>query len=179
VGALLEDWVSLRQEEDESFDAYRARINQLFTLLDHTKEKPSQRMYSLMLLDRLQPRYKQAVLALKAGGQLKEADKIEWDTVAAFVNTHEREELRYSCEGSVNSAALPFPSASLATSLSRSLRQHLSASLSPHVRDAGLRPSLSLSLSLFPARPFPLSPTPVRSRDKHASTTLSSILAPA
>ena len=35
-------------------------------------------MYALMLVDRLQPRYKQAVLALKAD-QLKDAAKIAWD----------------------------------------------------------------------------------------------------
>ena len=48
-----------------------------------------------MLLDRLQPRYKQAVLALKAGGQLKDAEKIAWETVAALINQHERSELQW------------------------------------------------------------------------------------
>ena len=42
-------------------------MNQLKALLEHAKEPPSARMYAFMLLDRLQPRYKQAVLALKAG----------------------------------------------------------------------------------------------------------------
>jgi transposase InsO family protein len=100
VGALLSQWTTLRQEEDESFDAYRARVNRLHVLLDQAKEKPSRRMYAFMLLDQLQPRYKQAVLALKAGGQLKDAEKIEWDTVAAFINQHERHELRLSASTS-------------------------------------------------------------------------------
>ena len=41
VGELLAQWVALRQEDDESFDAYRARVNHLLALLDHAKEKPS------------------------------------------------------------------------------------------------------------------------------------------
>ena len=100
VGTLLSQWTTLRQDEDESFDAYRARVNRLHSLLDQAKEKPSRRMYAFMLLDQLQPRYKQAVLALKAGGQLKDADKIDWDTVAAFINQHERQELRFSASSS-------------------------------------------------------------------------------
>ena len=94
VGDLLAQWVALAQEDDESFDAYRARVNKLRALLEHAKEPQSARMYAMLLLDRLQPRYKQAVLALKAGGQLKDADKVAWDTVAALINAHEREELR-------------------------------------------------------------------------------------
>ena len=93
VGALLEQWVALAQDEDESFDAYRARVNRLRTLLEHAKEKPSGNMYSLMLLDRLQPRYKAAVLALKAGGQVKDPEKTDWEAIAALLNNHEREEV--------------------------------------------------------------------------------------
>ena len=99
VGELLAQWVALVQEEDESFDAYRARVNKLRALLEHGKEPQSARMYSMFLLDRLQPRYKQAVLALKAGGQLKDADKVEWDRVATLINAHEREELRAGADG--------------------------------------------------------------------------------
>jgi hypothetical protein len=94
VGDLLAQWTTLRQEDDESFDAYRARVNRLHALLEQAKEKPSARMYAYMMLDRLQARYKQAVLALKVGEQLKDAEKIAWDTVAAFLNAHERNEMR-------------------------------------------------------------------------------------
>jgi transposase InsO family protein len=95
VGELLSHWTMLRQSEEESFDAYRARVNRLYTLLAQAKEKQSARMYAHMLLDRLQPRYKQAVLAMKAGGQLKEIDKVQWDAVASFINSHERLEQRF------------------------------------------------------------------------------------
>jgi Reverse transcriptase (RNA-dependent DNA polymerase)/Chromo (CHRromatin Organisation MOdifier) domain len=94
IGELLAQWIALQQEEDESFDAYRARVNHLRTLLAHAKEPQSDNMYAYMLLDRLQPRYTQAVLALKAGGQIKDTAKIEWDTVTAFINAHERNEQR-------------------------------------------------------------------------------------
>lgn len=99
VGELLAQWTTLRQEDDESFDAYRARVNRLHTLLEQAQEKPSARMYAYMMLDRLQPRYKQAVLALKVGEQLKDAEKIAWDTVAAFLNAHERSEQRIGADG--------------------------------------------------------------------------------
>jgi transposase InsO family protein len=105
VGELLGQWSALRQDDSESFDSYRARVNKLHALLVHAKEKPSVRMYSHTLLDRLQPRYKAAVLALKASGQLKDADKIAWDTVTAFINAHEREEARIDGEAAVIMAA--------------------------------------------------------------------------
>ena len=40
VGELLAQWIALQQEEDESFDAYRARVNHLRALLVHAKEPP-------------------------------------------------------------------------------------------------------------------------------------------
>jgi len=92
VGALLTQWIALKQGEDESFDAYRARVDKLFSLLEAAQEKQSRRMYSLLLLDHLQPQYKQAVLALKASGKMKDPEKADWDEIAAFINSHERAE---------------------------------------------------------------------------------------
>ena len=94
VGELLAEWTTLKQDDAESFDAYRARVNRLNTLLEQAKEKPSARMYAYILLDRLQPRYKAAVLALKAGGQLRDAASIAWDAVTALLNAHERDDNR-------------------------------------------------------------------------------------
>ncbi|MGN6723527.1 MAG: hypothetical protein ACTHJM_13030, partial [Marmoricola sp.] len=94
VGELLAQWTTLQQDAEESFDAYRARVSKLNVLLEQAKEKPSARMFSYMLLDRLQPRYKAAVLALKASGQLKDAEKIDWLSVNKFINVHERTEAR-------------------------------------------------------------------------------------
>lgn len=53
-------------------------------------------MYTYIMLDTLQPRYKQAVLALKASGQLKDVTTIAWESVTAlnFINSHERNERR-------------------------------------------------------------------------------------
>lgn len=98
VGEMLAQWTHLRQEDSESFDAYRARVNHLQSLLTQAKERQSARMYAYTLLDKLQPRYKQAVLALKASDKLKQADSIDWDTVTAFINSHEREESRIDGE---------------------------------------------------------------------------------
>jgi hypothetical protein len=92
VGSLWRQWMTLAQDEEESFDAYRARVNKVASLLEHAKEKPSASQFSFVLLDQLRPEYKQAVLALKAGGQLKDATKVDWESVTSFINRHEREE---------------------------------------------------------------------------------------
>jgi hypothetical protein len=104
VGDLLALWTQLRQDDDESFDSYRARVNKLRELLKNAKEEPSARMYAYILLDRLHSRYKPAILALKAGGQMKDASVIAWDTVTAFINAHERSEQR-SAESDVVASA--------------------------------------------------------------------------
>jgi len=106
VDELLQQWTQLRQTDDESFDAYRARVNKVATLLEQAKEKQSARMYAHVLLGKLQPRYKLAVLALKAGDKLKDADKVPWDTVTAFINAHERSEQRLDGDMGVDGAAL-------------------------------------------------------------------------
>jgi hypothetical protein len=89
VGALLSQWTQLHQSDEESFDAYRSRVNKVATLLEQAKEKQSVRMFAHVLLDKLRPSYAPAVLALKASGQLKDLSKVEWDTIAAFINAHE------------------------------------------------------------------------------------------
>lgn len=104
VGDLLALWTQLRQDDDESFDSYRARVNKLRELLKNAKEEPSARMYAYIMLDRLHSRYKPAILALKAGGQMKDASVIAWDTVTAFINAHERSEQR-SVEAEVAASA--------------------------------------------------------------------------
>jgi hypothetical protein len=40
IGELLAQWTALQQGEEESFDAYRARVNHLRALLVHAKEPP-------------------------------------------------------------------------------------------------------------------------------------------
>jgi len=94
VNDLIKQWMELRMEEEESFDAYRARVNRINSLLELAKEKPSARQYSFTLTDKLHPRFRQAVLALKASGQLKDAAMVQWDAVTAFINAHERSEHR-------------------------------------------------------------------------------------
>jgi len=94
VADLFRRWNDLVQGEEESFDVYKARVDEVNTLLAHANEKPSVRQYTYTLLDKLQPRYKQAVLALKASGQLKDPKEINWEGVVSFLNTHERSEQR-------------------------------------------------------------------------------------
>jgi hypothetical protein len=91
VSDLLESWSSLHQDVGESFDAYRARVNELRALLIAADEPPSARMYTQTLTGRLLPMYKQAVLALKVGNKFKDAKTIDWSEVTALINAHERD----------------------------------------------------------------------------------------
>jgi len=90
VSDLLESWSSLHQDIGESFDAYRARVNELRALLVAADEPPSARMYTQTLTGRLLPMYKQAVLALKVGNKFKDAKAIDWNEITALINAHER-----------------------------------------------------------------------------------------
>ena len=95
VNDLIEEWMELRMNDDEeSFDAYRARVNKIAVLLEQAKEKPSARIFAYKMLDKLASRYKPAVLALKAGDKLKDPANVDWEDVTAFLTAHERSEAR-------------------------------------------------------------------------------------
>lgn len=94
IGDLWDKFTGLSQEPDEAFDEYKARVDHLYGLLTHAKDKPSAGLYAHRVLWKLSQRYGAAVLALKASGKLKDADKIDWDEIVAFINDHERSESR-------------------------------------------------------------------------------------
>jgi hypothetical protein len=77
VADLWAQYIALTQEQDESFDKYKARVDKVQALLEHAKQQPPAGLRAHILLGRLQPLYEQAVLALKAGGQIKDADKVD------------------------------------------------------------------------------------------------------
>ena len=94
IGDLWDQFTGMSQESEETFDEFKARVDQVYGLLAHAKDKPSAGLYAHRVLWKLSHRYSVAVLALKASGKLKDADKIDWDEIAAFINNHERSELR-------------------------------------------------------------------------------------
>jgi len=94
IGDLWEEFTQLEQEEDESFDAFKARVDRTRLLLDNAKEAPSPGLYAHRLLRKLRPNYNAAVLALNASGRLKDAKSIKWDEIVAFINNHEKNERR-------------------------------------------------------------------------------------
>ena len=83
VNQLLQQWNDTAQEEGESIDAYRARVNRMRALLVAAKEPPSARMYALILLGKLQPLYKHVVQAQEAAGNLKAPESADWDAIVA------------------------------------------------------------------------------------------------
>jgi transposase InsO family protein len=92
VNALLRDWHSLRQEEGEPFDLYRARVDDLHVRLAAAKEKPTPRAYAYALVNSLLPQYDVVVMALETGMLLGVRDyaKIDWEEIAKIINMHER-----------------------------------------------------------------------------------------
>ena len=106
VGQLWLQWCELRMDEDEAYDAFRARANKLNELLMAAKQKIPPVLFATVMLDRLPTRYAAAVLALKAGGKLKDPATVDWDEVASFVNTHERIEQRSSDAGGGDRVAM-------------------------------------------------------------------------
>jgi hypothetical protein len=98
VSTLLMKWVHLEQKPRESFDAYRARLNEVAALLKHAKEEISPSMYCLFLLERLQPIYTPVILALKNGTHLKDKSAVDWDAVTVLINAHERDVIRKQTE---------------------------------------------------------------------------------
>jgi len=106
VGDLWDAFTQLSQESDESFDQYKARVDHVFGLLAHAKDKPSAGLYAHRLLWKLSARYNPAVLALKASGKLKDAGKIDWDEIVAFVNNHERSEQRLNGDDTLDGRAM-------------------------------------------------------------------------
>ena len=91
---LLEQWTALKQADGEDFDTWRARVTKLNGRMEDAGEKLSAHQVAHVLLGRLQPRYKPAVLALRASDKLKDIGHVDWDAIAAYINAYERSEQR-------------------------------------------------------------------------------------
>lgn len=90
VGALWQQYTSLSQGESESFADYRARVDSIITLLTHAKQVVPDGLKCHIMTDRLQPQYSNIVLVMKSTKQLIDPTKIDWNDVATFINTQER-----------------------------------------------------------------------------------------
>ena len=104
VSELLEKWLALRMNVNESYDSFYARATQLVSLLTYAGQKPTPELYTLIMLDRLQPGYTDAVLAIKASGMLKDKKLVDWDEVKKLINNHERNK-KLVVDGSVAAGA--------------------------------------------------------------------------
>lgn len=111
VGALWQQWTALQQEADEPFDGYRTRVANTLALLTRAKQHVSTEQQLFALTDRLRPEYKAATLALKNGALIKDVAAVErtikiyeapydFGAIAAFLNAHERAEMR--ADGATN-----------------------------------------------------------------------------
>ena len=87
VGAMLSEWTQLRQAEDESFDAYRARVeDELATLLEACQGEAVRTHVRDHALGT-------SAAALQAGSvsakgrwpDERKPEKVCWDTVTAFI----------------------------------------------------------------------------------------------
>lgn len=88
----------LKQDPEESFEEYKARVDQVCGLLAHANQKVPSGWYQHLLLWQLQPKYSHPVLALKAGDKLKDPDNTNWKDIADFMANHERSLVRLNGE---------------------------------------------------------------------------------
>lgn len=93
VMALWERLSTLSQDGQESFDAYKARVDSVIELLVNAKQTPPPGLYAALLLWRLQPRYATAVLTLKTGDRLKDAAAIDWPAIVEYMGQYERSQI--------------------------------------------------------------------------------------
>ena len=99
IAALWSNFLSLVQSADENFDEYKARVDSVVELLTLAKDKPSDGLYSTVLLWRLQPRYETAVLTLKTGDRVKDPSKIDWPSIVEYMGQYERSQQTLSLTG--------------------------------------------------------------------------------
>lgn len=93
VMSLWETVTAMRQESDEQFDAYKARVDSVAELLANAKQTLPSGLYMSLLLWRLQPRYNTAVLTLKASAGLKDPTAVNWTEIAEYMAQFERAQL--------------------------------------------------------------------------------------
>jgi hypothetical protein len=98
VGELWDQFTALKMEVDESFDEYKARVDQVFGLLTHAKDPPSAGQYCHRLLWKLTARYSPVVLTLRTTDKLKDPTKINWEYIVTEINNHERSMIRLEME---------------------------------------------------------------------------------
>lgn len=117
VAALWQQWTTLQQEPEQSFDAHRARVTQALSLLAHAGQHVSTEQQLHALIDRLRPEYRLATLALKNGALIKDAKLVkrtveleeaayDFNAIANFLNAHERAEQRADGVSEVAAAAM-------------------------------------------------------------------------
>ena len=90
--------IECKQSDTESFDAYRARVDAVITLLSRSGETVSPTLYKHYVIDRLHARYEPVKLAINVGGKVSNAvlqspAGVNWGEVRAHINQHERQSL--------------------------------------------------------------------------------------
>jgi len=109
IADLYKRWSELAIGSEESFESYKARVDEVNRLLEQASDKPSAGQYAYVVLDKaamLQPKLKPAVLALRVSSaasgsatdrfKLSDPKHINWDEVVKFISNHERSENRMS-----------------------------------------------------------------------------------
>ena len=111
---VLELWERLttaRQEEDEAFDVYKARVDSVKELLVAAKEVVPPTLYASTLLWRLQARYSPAILSMKTSDMLKDLNHLDWPRIVTLIAQFERDQLSLGgeAEGSERAMAMRTP----------------------------------------------------------------------
>lgn len=106
IGKLWNDFVSAKQFENELFDAYKARVDEVVELLHHAGDTIPNALYATILMDRLVPRYNQMKMIIDSSSELgKDRKKMDWVVVTKFIQQQERNLARQSEEDSGDTSA--------------------------------------------------------------------------
>lgn len=105
IGKLWNDFVSAKQLENELFDAYKARVDEVVELLHHAGDTIPNALYATIMMDRLVPRYNSLKMVIDSSSELgKDRKKMDWVVVTKFIQQQERNLARQS-EGNLDTAS--------------------------------------------------------------------------
>ncbi len=93
VMALWKEFTTMVQDNEESFDTYKARVDSARELLVNAKQPIPEGLYASLILWNLQPHYSTAVLTLKTGDRLKDPAKIDWTSITDYMAQYERSQV--------------------------------------------------------------------------------------
>lgn len=91
VLSLWREYVNLRQQPDDSFEEFKARVDAVQAELTRAGGHPPAGLYTMLMLWCLQPRYSEVVRGFSIAGKIKDVNVIDWANVTLEMANFERQ----------------------------------------------------------------------------------------